>query len=77
MLVPDSNIHRPSPPCPAFAPSSPVCCNAHYPAIAETQAIPRAASLGKERRGGQIYGGKMFVKGVKGWRTWIWGNKRS
>lgn len=77
MLVPDSNIHRPSPPSPAFAPSSPVCCNAYYPATAEMQAIPRAASLGKERRGGQIYRGKMFVKGVKGLRTWIWGNKRS
>lgn len=75
MLVPDNNIHRPSPPCPAAAPSSPVCCNAGYPATAETQAMPRAASLREEGREGQIYRGKM-VKRVKGWRTWIWGNKR-
>lgn len=64
MLVPDNNIHRPSPPCPAVAPSSPVCCNAYHPATAEMQAMPRAASLGEERREGQIYRGKM----LRGWR---------
>jgi len=52
MLVPDNNTHRPSSPCAAVAPSSPVCCDAYYPAPAEMQAVPRAASLGEDRREG-------------------------
>lgn len=66
MLVPNGNRHGLSPPCPAVAPSSPVCCNAYNPATAEMQAMPRTASLGEERREGQSYRGKMYVKGMKG-----------
>lgn len=50
MLVLDGNRHGPSPPCPAVAPSLPVCCNAYNSATAEMQAMPRAASPGEERR---------------------------